>query len=180
MPDLRRTERDSIRSFVKQCANLGMFVGNVLDWGCGKQPYRRIIESAGGTYFGWDKTSFPGSVVTEDVGDLTPFEMLGENEEFDAILMTQVWQYMEHRVLREILNDLGWAQGTLKPGGWLVVTGPTNWPVVEKEDLFRFTPAGVEKLLENNGFSHIDVNPRASVTHNGEEWILGWKATARS
>jgi hypothetical protein len=179
MPDLRRVERDSIRRFVKKCANLGYFEGNVLDYGCGQQPYREIIEAAGGTYYGWDKASLPGSVVKEDVGELPPFELLGEDEEFDCVLMTQVWQYMPLRVLKEVLYDLGYGQGTLKISGYLVVTGVTNWPEVEVEDLYRFTQAGARRLLEDSGFEVLEMAPRA-YHPAARQLSLGWGAVAQS
>lgn len=171
---LRERESTSISEFLKQ--HKDKLSGRVLDFGCGQQPYRRIVERAGGTYTGYDGKSFPGSVVTEDVG---PSWSQITTRKYDAVMMTQVWQYMEPHVLGSLLCDLAGGVA-LRPGGWLLATGPTNWPVVEPDDLWRFTTSGVSQLLTRAQFESSLVEPRFSVRTEGVNWSVGWQATAQS
>lgn len=164
--ELRDLERASIRAFVESCADdLG---GAVLDLGCGREPYRQVIEAAGGTYTPFDRARFPGNVSGEDIGAELH---IGDAEIFDAVLSTQVVQYVDSPV-----RWLAKIQGLLKVGGVLVLTGPTNWPVVEDTDLWRFTPAGARRLLHDIGFDVVRVEPRAVA----DGWLLGWGAVARA
>lgn len=171
---LRERERQSIADFLQE--NADKLAGRVLDLGCGMQPYRWLVKNAGGVYTGHDGKSFPGSVVSEDVG---PSWSQLSLRHFDAVMMTQVWQYMEPDVLSLLLCDL--ASGlVLESGGWLLATGPTNWPVKEPDDLWRFTPAGVEWLLARAGFVEWEVAPRFAVAAESVQWSVGWTALARS
>ena len=171
---LRERERVSISDFL--ASHKDKLSGNVLDIGCGQQPYKKIIEKAGGKYTGHDGKDFPGSVVSENVG---PSWSQISLRTYDAVMMTQVWQYVEPYVLESMLMDL--ASGiALKPGGWLLATGPTNWPVVEADDLWRLTTSGVSHLLTRAGFDHSYVEPRFAVRAEGVNWPVGWQATARS
>lgn len=174
MTSIREIERRSIEHFL--ISNSGKLRGQVLDIGCGKQPYRGIVEAAGGSYIGFDRTSFAGSVVTQDVGEWWD----AVDEQVDAVMMTQVWQYVLPPVLLNMLSKLASGEYTLKPGGWLIATGPTNWPIVEWEDLHRLTPAGVKSVLERASFREVAAEVRASVEFEGERWPLGWQAMARA
>lgn len=160
--DIRFLERESIALVVRSLPVVGK---RVLDYGCGRQPYREIIEGNGGIYSGWDSAMFPASVWEGD--DEAP-----PQGPFDVILCTQVIQYVPRPEgwLRLRMQDL-------VPGGVIVMTGPTNWPVVENEDLWRFTVRGVGTLLVQAGFDHVAAGQRASVVAEGEEWPLGWWAS---
>ena len=157
-PDrIRALETASIREYVTR--NASYLRGRVLDFGAGKpgtcrqpQPYRDLVQ---GEYFPYD------------IGDSLP------SGEFDAILMTQVIQYLPDP--RETLNELGLR---LRGGGALVITGPTNWAEVEATDLWRFTCAGIRALLETVAFHVIDVRQRAKVDVGGFVMSLGWGAVA--
>lgn len=165
---LREREKASIEAFVRaQADKLG---GKTLDWGCGLQPYRSIVEEAGGDYRPFDRTTLPGSTVSENVGDDWP---LKEKGGYDAILCTQVIQYVTDP--RGMLGTL-WA--SLKPGGWLVLTGPTNWPEVEGADHCRFTVSGIAYMLARS-FTDVDVASRDCIEINNFALSLGWGAVAR-
>jgi SAM-dependent methyltransferase len=168
---LRETERESIRAYVQGAANQGFFKGRVLDLGAGKQPYRDILEEAGAMYFAHDLPTYPASTVREQVGDEDPLYL---PDAWDAVLCTQVIQYMEYpfEELEKILE-------ALYPGGRLVITGPTNWPVVETQDLHRFTEEGIARLLMEAGFAEVSSSYRANIVYEGERWPLGWGAIAR-
>lgn len=167
MTDLRDMERASIARFVASCSYaLG---GHVLDLGCGQQPYRHIIEDAGGVYQGYDRADYPGTVVLTNVGDEpTPFT-------YDAVVCTQVVQYIPDpliflRGVRDLLNV----------NGHLILTWPTNWPEVEPEDLHRFTAMGMRRLLGLAGFIILRLEPRAHFVRGGDTFTLGYGAVART
>lgn len=173
MKPIRELERESIKAFL--VANESKLRGRVLDIGCGLQPYRSIIEGAKGTYIGYDRAGHAGSVVQEDVGDY--WDLI---DEVDAVMMTQVWQYISIGSLCEMLERLASGDWSLKRGGWFLATGPTNWPLVEADDLHRFTPAGAKSILASSGFQDIHVEERARIEVGGERWPLGWQAVAQA
>lgn len=168
--EVRQLERESIAAFVASAAE--QFAGaRVLDFGCGLQPYRLIVEAAGGDYVGYDREAFPGNVSDTDVGP-----DYGDLGRFDCVLSTQMLQYSEEPF--ELLLEF---RSLLWDGGVLVLTGPTNWPEVEPVDLFRFTEAGIGFMLREAGFDVLRLERRASVRVGpGFELSLGWGAVARA
>jgi len=161
---LRRIERESIVLFLTR--NRDRIHGRVLDYGAGKQPYRPLIEATGAEYTPFDDPRFPGSTAEETSG-----WPVGE---FDTVVCTQVLQYVDSP--RATLDAIRYL---LAAGGWLLMTGPTNWPIVEQTDLRRFTPSGMLRLLQRQGFRDVVVTERAHVTFENERWALGWQAIAR-
>ena len=189
MSDLRTIERESIRAFVQSAADDGYLDGRVLDYGCGKQPYRDIVEAADGEYVGFDREFFPGNVSAEDIGSLDK-ESPEEGTGFNAILCTQVVQYipMAEFPAGEFLSFLKWL---IVDHGYLVMTYPTNWPEVEPEDLHRFTKAGMERLLTEAGFEIVRHEQRGRhiffavpgghyLNHGRGEIALGYGVIARA
>ncbi len=167
---IREIERASIEMFLVDCARDGLLTGNVLDYGAGMCPHRTVVEGAGARYVPFDRMSHPASVVLTDIGPDDPLGMW----EWNAIISTQVIQYVPNPrlLLREFRRSLA-------PGGALLLTGPTNWPCVEKEDLRRWTREGIVAELGGAGFSAVTCDYRAHVTVEGERWPLGWWAVAR-
>lgn len=169
---VRQLEGDSIRAFVQSCDHL-FPGGEVLDFGCGKEPYRDIVESAGGIYTGYDRISYPGNVSASDVGPDEPFA--GRFAEWDVILCNQVIQYTRHPV--EFLAAIRWG---LIADGPLVLTGPTNWAEVEKEDLQRFTLSGICDALAQAHWRIERAEVRAEINLNGFRLPLGYGVVARA
>lgn len=167
---LRERENASIEEFVLVHAD--KLWGRTLDFGCGLQPYRKIVENVGGDYRPFDRWGFPGSTVTTDLGDDSPLQ---QPNAWDAILCTQVIQYVERPA--ELILDF-WA--ALKPGGWLIMTGPTNWPEVETDDLWRFTITGIDYLINTAGFDEITVVSREALMINDIGLSIGWGAVGRA
>ena len=167
---VRELERDSIRRFVQASAE--HFTGRVLDLGCGKQPYRDIIEDAGGAYVPYDRVRFAGNASGEDVGDELTEKDAGW---FDTVLATQVIQYVDDpgRWLFRIAL-------ALKPGGTLVMSYPLCWDWVEPEDKWRFTPAGIADLLGTAGFTVMHSEERAAIELGGFRLPLGYGVIAHS
>lgn len=172
---LRELERASIRKFLEDHADMFAWK-RVLDFGCGAQPYRDMIVEAGAIYEWWDDPSNPGYVAlpeTEKHNGWVP-EPWTVREGWDVIVCTQVIQFVpDLLVLFETFRSM------LSDDGVLMLTGPTNWPVVEAGDLHRFTKNGALRLLEAAGFGSVEIDYRERVKLEGETWELGWWALAR-
>jgi len=171
--NLRAREIDSIRTFVLSAAAEGHLAGRVLDYGCGRQPYRDIIERHGGDYLGFDRADFPAS--TTQGADHGPGNVLAYG--YDAILCTQVLQYVRdpRATLRDFHRALWRGHGTL------VLTYPTTWPEVEEEDMWRFTKAGMERLLSEAEFSVLRHDRRGVLLPPGNEQLaIGYGVVARA
>ena len=149
---IRQIERASIRAFmVKHRAYLK---GRVMDFGAGEQPYRDLVD-----------------------GEYCPFEKGGRDPGgyFDAVMCNQVVQYLD-----DPKQLLAWGtRAPLKVGGHLVMTYPTNWAEVETEDLWRFTKAGMERLLREIGFTVVAHELRAAVAVGAFQFPLGYGVIAR-
>lgn len=188
---LRDLEARSIRDFVQSAADDGYLSGRVLDYGCGKQPYRDIVEAVGGRYFGFDLPHFPANVSLKrvvpdgydmavearDDSDTALHSWAAQYGYFDTVLCTQVIQYVPLTIEtraghHENMND--WLMNLrilmAEDSETLVMTYPTNWPEVEPEDLHRFTKAGMERLLTEAGFE--------IVRHERREFIHPYVAQA--
>lgn len=161
--NIRDLERASIEDFLLGHHNL--LRGDVCDWGCGLSPYRGIVEQAGGRYTGYDDPGLPGSVAPTAIRPAFP-------PPWNAIICTQVIQYVpDPRTFVRLRYE------DILPGGALLMTGPTNWPIVDREDKWRITPMGIAELLSCAGFSAmVTVGVRAEVMFAGEKWLLGWWA----
>lgn len=165
---LRETERASIEGFLRKHSRLFQNA-DVLDWGCGAQPYRALIEGEGARYLGVDDSSFPAFVA--GATDLSAPWLVTRG--FDVVLSTQVIQYVEPLAFLDALFY------RVNPGGVLMLTGPTNWPIVETADLYRYTPNGIERLLGSQGFENVSVEWRGGDIQVGNErFPLGWGALA--
>jgi SAM-dependent methyltransferase len=163
-----KAEKASLLKFMESQAHL--LQGEVLDFGCGLQPYRHLVGEQA-SYHGFDRITFPGSTVAKDVGVEWPLHTLGR---YDSIMCNQVIQFFTHP--DDMLRNFCQA---LKPDGWLVLTGPTNWPEEEVGDIYRFTINGIGYLLSLAGFVDITVLGREVLQHNDIMLSLGWGATAR-
>jgi SAM-dependent methyltransferase len=145
---LRQAECESIRRFVADAK----LTGRVLDFGAGKQPYKDLVD-----------------------GEYVPYEKdeVWPEGEFDAILMTQVIQYLPSPL--DTLKDL---RSRLRPSGLLAMTYPTHWEVCEPDDYWRFTQHGIMLLLMQAGYAHIAVNTRYLIEFEDFAFVVGGSVTA--
>jgi hypothetical protein len=164
---LETRERKSISAFVASALESAK-PGRLLDYGCGKQPYRLIAEANGHDYYGWDRAGFgPYSTwADEDYGD-DPWE-----QKWDNILCTQTIQYCNDplALLRILHHSLI---------GDLILTYPTSWPELYGLDLWRFTEAGMGVLLEEAGFYIVESIARDGFVHRGLTFVTGYGVRAR-
>jgi hypothetical protein len=165
VPDLRERETDSIRSFIGYAGANGYLRGRVLDYGCGQEPYKDLVERAGGVHVGYDRAGLPANVSGRDVN---PGAWPAS---YDTILCTQVLQYVPSPKL--LLETF------LHFAPILVMTYPTNWPEVESVDLHRFTKTGMTRLLEGAGFRVVLHEFRHGFEHEGVSFTCGYGVIAR-
>jgi SAM-dependent methyltransferase len=147
--------RTAILSAIKE--SLPLFSGRVLDYGCGKMPYKNfLLEHAGVTeYIGLDiETALDYDNTQPDVvwdGIVMPFP----DGFFDVVFATEVFEHIH--VLDHALLEI---HRVLKQGGMLFFTIPYVWPLHEvPNDEYRYTPFALEKSFKQAAFSEITIKP---------------------
>lgn len=178
--NLRQRERESIWRVIRQ--NRGLFDGAVvLDVGAGKMPYRDYILQCGARqYEPLDDPTFEGHVAPHP-DETTPYLTWADlrpdvrDLDVDVVVCTQVIQYVPNT--QEFLCTI---HDLLTSDGRLLMTGPTNWPIVERDDFWRFTVSGILRLLHRCGFPGATGGYRAAVmTVEGQNLPTGWWALGR-
>ncbi|MCX5713195.1 MAG: class I SAM-dependent methyltransferase [Candidatus Omnitrophica bacterium] len=135
------------------------FKGNVLEIGCGLQPYRHLMpEDARYHALDWEGSCkcfhYTSKEVTYYDGGIFPFK----DSAFNFIFHTEV---LEH--VFDIKQFLSECHRVLPKGGEMVFTIPfaARYHYIPN-DYWRLTPAAAEKLLEGSGFERIVVSPRGN------------------
>lgn len=125
----------------------------VLEIGSGNQWMKRHIEQEGGSYTGIDITRAvkPGAVMAA--------ERLGiRSESHDVAISVAVLEHVEEPV--KVMEE---AYRVLKGGGHLIVQIPGFYPYhPNPHDFWRWTHTGIEKLVNDTGFSTIATFPSGS------------------
>jgi SAM-dependent methyltransferase len=131
--------------------------GDVLDIGCGNKPYQHFFENKTSSYVGCDVIQSDKNQV--DIICAATDIPLPDNSK-DTVFSTQVIEHVaDHNKL------LAEAYRILRPGGYLILSGPMAWEHHEEPyDFFRFTKYGFEYILQNAGFREIKITP------NGGKW----------
>lgn len=146
---LFRDLRNSIDSYAR---------GRLIDIGCGNKPYKPLMQNVT-EYIGCDIVQ--SSLETVDVlceANKIPLP----SESFDTAFSTQTIEHVaDHKGLVTESFRL------LKKGGYFIVSGPMYWPLHEEPyDFFRFTRHGFKYLLEQAGYTDIQI------ISNGGRWAL--------
>ena len=123
----------------------------VLDVGCGGQPLRQLVESAGGRYTGMDVVqNQSGSVaVLSPIDADLPEPWPDATPEYDLIICSEV---LEH--VRDWPRAFTNLRRLTKVGGHAVLTVPFVFPLhMEPYDYFRATPHAIAAMADAAGFS---------------------------
>ena len=138
---IRRIIADAIRRHAPSLQ------GKLLDYGCGKKPYRSFFLNA--EYIGIDieTSGFPDHHKQADLyfeNNLIPLP----DSSIDSVLASEVFEHVFD--LDTTLRDI---HRVLAPGGRLLVTCPFIWPLHEKPyDFARYTPYALKEILAKHGF----------------------------
>jgi SAM-dependent methyltransferase len=133
--------------------------GTLLEVGCGAQPYRHLVP-ADCRYTGldWEEAEahfnyqIPDTVYYD--GERFPFA----DGSFDSLFHTEVLEHVYH--FGQFLAE---CHRILKPSGALFFTVPfqARYHYIP-HDFFRYTPAALERMLAEAGFSKVEIRPRGS------------------
>lgn len=131
--------------------------GVLLDYGCGGQPYRGILEPGISRYIGADVAAAAGVELDIELQPGTAVPL--PDASVDTILSTQT---LEHVYDFEFyLRD---CYRLLTPLGKLIITVPMEWRHHEvPHDYWRFTRFGLSRKLEEIGFTIEDIEPAGGV-----------------
>jgi len=126
----------------------------VVDIGCGHKPYRDLFDDV--LYLGMD---CGGEDSTPDfLGDARQLPL--QTGCVDIVFSTQVIEHVPHP--QKMMMECG---RVLKPGGYLILSGPFYWPLHEEPfDFYRFTKYGFAQMLKDAGFSSWEIK------EDGGDW----------
>jgi len=117
---------------------------SLVDFGCGRQPYRPILEPYVGQYIGVD---LPGNEHADSYVSPNGTVPLGDGFA-DIVLSTFVLEHVD--------NPLGYLRECyriLKQNGLLVLSAPGYWAYhPDPTDFWRWTSSGLKKIVEASGF----------------------------
>jgi SAM-dependent methyltransferase len=124
--------------------------GLVLDAGSGRGAWKDVIEQEA-VRESVDIAPKAGELVTW-VADLTDMPQV-PSDRYDAVICHQVLEHVPDPAAAT--GELG---RVLKPGGMLVISVPHLSRQHElPHDYFRFTPGGLERLLNASGFESVSI-----------------------
>lgn len=119
---------------------------NVLEYGCGRMPYRKYITSIGARYKSADVEKSKGVDYKITSDGILP----DCNQTFDVVLVMDVLQHIEcpEKNIRNLTPYLA-------PNGILVVSTPFIFAECDFEDFHRWSRSGVKGLFGRSGFETV-------------------------
>lgn len=147
-------ERESILEFALRVARELPPGSLLIDVGAGNSPYRELFGHLSYESADWENSPHPGARAVDHIGPAHDLPV--KDGSYDAVLCTQVLEHVPNpdAVIRELYR-------VLRPGGRLYMTVPLAWELHELPfDFFRYTPHGLERMLDAAGFTGLDIRPR--------------------
>jgi SAM-dependent methyltransferase len=146
--------KDWIEPTLRECLPADGHTRRVIDVGCGRQPFRALIESLGGTYTGMDVHQTPDNAVAflGAVDDPLPPGVL-DGGPYDVVLCTEVLEHVAN--WPAAFANLA---ALLAPGGRLVLTCPHAYQLHEEPyDFFRPTDHAIRWHARHAGLEPVRV-----------------------
>lgn len=128
--------------------------GRLLDIGCGKKPYSKIVAPYVTEHVGLDHGISPHGTNSVDLVG-TAYEIPAPDASFDCVLCTSVLEHLEEpdQALRECYR-------MLVSGGVAIYSAPFIWHLHEEpRDFFRYSRYGLEHVFRKAGFEVIELRP---------------------
>ena len=138
--------------------------GGVIDVGAGESPWRFLLNPEKCNYVGLDianSDDFKMQTSREDITYYEGGEFPFPDEKFSAAICIETLEHVSEpkQLLAEIFR-------VLDDGGTLLISVP--WSARRHHvpfDFFRYTPEGLNHLLDEAGFVGIEISPRGSEAH---------------
>jgi SAM-dependent methyltransferase len=133
--------------------------GQLLDYGCGEQPYRPLVEAQGWQYVGADMPPNPlADVLVGESGSL-------------PLADASVAVVLSSQVLEHVPNPVAYLQEcrrVLCQGGCLILSTHGYWMYhPHPTDYWRWTQAGLRKLLQDHGWQVVEERCVMGLTASG-------------
>lgn len=140
LKQLRNHTLEAIQTLTANNQNVSL-----VDFGCGDMPYRSIIEPMVNKYMGVDLKTNPlaDHFINHDSKTTLP------DSSADIVLSNQVLEHVDspQGYLQEAMR-------ILKPGGHIILTTHGYWYYhPTPNDYWRWTSAGLKKIIEHEGYS---------------------------
>jgi 2-polyprenyl-3-methyl-5-hydroxy-6-metoxy-1,4-benzoquinol methylase len=130
--------------------------GKLLDAGCGAMPFKASVEDL---VEGYRSIDIERKVPDVDfVGDLQDMKAM-DAESYNVVLCTEVLEHVPQpeKLIAEVRR-------ILKPRGKFILSVPHLSRLHEEPfDYYRFTKHGLQFLLDQNGFSVLEIVPTGSL-----------------
>ncbi len=147
-------ERESILEFALRAAAEIAPGSLLLDVGAGESPYRERFAHLRYESSDWEHSPHPGARRVDHIGPAHAIPV--PEQSYDAVLCTQVLEHVPNP--QEVVREL---HRVLRPGGRLYMTVPLAWELHELPfDYYRYTPAGLHRIVTEAGFERLDIRPR--------------------
>jgi len=136
--------RTGLRDKIKQFAEMVPAGSTILDVGCGWMPYKAWFDSKAARYIPSDVTPYPDPRFRLIENGRLP----APDHSIDVVLC---WQVLEH--VAELAPFFDELRRVMKPGATACFTTHGLFRIHDVEDFWRWTPAGLDRLLLDNSFS---------------------------